>query len=361
MATTRKKKGIRIFGIASRMLMLVAAGLLAVSYLSVLVNPEQAWFLTIFGLMFVPFFLLNLFLLVWAAVRRSKAILIPLVALLPSIYFLGGLVQFKDMSPALSDPGISMMSYNVGRFSPNRRRGIATRTACLDSVAAYIMSQNMDVVCLQEFYVPYPETVKHDIEEHFKGYTPIYYMYSGERGMYGNVILSRLPVTGKGAVKFDESSNLAVYADIRMGDSVKRIYNCHLESYSLSITGIVKAMRRDYQTAIHDTGLKMRASILKRPAQVGKVLSGIEASPVESIVCGDLNDSPVSYTCYHLQRGRYDSFRKAGVGMGATYSMLWPFLRIDYIFYPKDMQATGHKTRRVHYSDHYPITTNLHI
>lgn len=360
MAATRKK-GLRLFGIASRILMLIAAGLLAVCYISVLVNPEKAWFLTIFGLSFVPLALLNLFLLVWAAVRRSRSIVIPFIALLPSLIFLGGLVQFGDRSVQTVDGGIRMMSYNVGRFSPNRRRHIESRSDCLDSVASYIMGLDMDIICLQEFYVPYPETVRHSIQEHFKGYTPVYYMYSGKRGMYGNVILSRLPVTGKGAVEFDESSNLAVYADVRMGTSVKRIYNCHLESYSLSLTNLVKSLRRDYQTAIHDTGLKMRASILRRPSQVGKVLSGIEASPVESIVCGDLNDSPVSYTYYHLQRGRCDSFRKAGKGMGATYSVLWPLLRIDYIFYPKDMQATDHRTVRVHYSDHYPIMTNLHI
>ena len=356
-----RRRSPRIFGIASRFLLLIAAGLLAMSYLSVLVNPVKAWFLTIFGLLFVPFFLLNLFLLVWALVRRSRAFAIPLIALLPSLWFLGGFVRFGGDETETDDGGIGMMSYNVGRFSPQPRRGIPTRSACLDSVASYIMSGDMDIICLQEFYVPYPETVKQEIERHFHGYEPVYYMYSSEMGMYGNVILSRLPVMGKGAVEFDESSNLAIYADILTSEGIRRIYNCHLESYSLSFTALVKSLRRDYHSAIQETGRKMRASITRRPAQVARVLEDIARSPVPSMVCGDLNDSPVSYTYYHLQRGRRDSFRDAGRGMGASYSILWPLLRIDYIFYPGDMRASEHRTVRKHWSDHYPIITRIHF
>ena len=38
----RKKKGNRIFGITSRVLMLIVAGLLVLSYASMLVNPARA-------------------------------------------------------------------------------------------------------------------------------------------------------------------------------------------------------------------------------------------------------------------------------------------------------------------------------
>ena len=44
MANKRKKKGgVRIFGITSRVLMLIVAGLLVLSYGSMLVNPAKAW------------------------------------------------------------------------------------------------------------------------------------------------------------------------------------------------------------------------------------------------------------------------------------------------------------------------------
>jgi len=349
----------RFFGISARFLMLIAAGLLVVSYLSVLVNPERLWFLTVFGILFVPLFLLNFFLFLWSIARRSKAIMIPLVALLPSLVFMGSLFQLKDKGIEPSEDGIRVMTYNVGRFSPNKRRGIATRSDCLDSVAVYLSNKDADIICLQEFYVPFPEDAAREIKEHFPGYTPVYYLYSSKKGMYGNVILSRLPVSGKGAVKFDGSSNLAVYADVKVGDAVRRIYNCHLESYNISLTAIAKAIRRNYKAVVAETGNKMKSSIARRPNQVNQIMTDIENSPLESFVCGDLNDSPVSYTYYRLHHGRHDSFRAAGKGCGATYSLLWPLLRIDYVFYPKSMEASSHVTEKVHYSDHYPVIVKL--
>ena len=50
---------------------LVLAGLLLLSYLSVLVNPAKAWFFTILGLLFVPLFILTALFFIWALTRRS--------------------------------------------------------------------------------------------------------------------------------------------------------------------------------------------------------------------------------------------------------------------------------------------------
>ena len=60
-----------IGGITNRVLMLIAAALLVLSYASAFVNPAKAWYMMLPGLFFFPLALLNLFLLVWAVVRRS--------------------------------------------------------------------------------------------------------------------------------------------------------------------------------------------------------------------------------------------------------------------------------------------------
>ena len=80
-----------------------------------------------------------------------------------------------------------------------------------------------------------------------------------------------------------------------------------------------------------------------------------------SIVTGDFNDTPMSYTYQQLQRGNKDSFIEAGKGMGGTYSGLWPFIRIDYVLLPEKCDALYHKVERKRYSDHYPIVTRLKI
>ena len=85
----KKKKNNRFFGITSRVLMLIVAGLLVVSYGTVFINPAKAWGLSLLGLMFVPLSIMNMILLLWALKRLSRSFVIPLLALLPSFFFIG--------------------------------------------------------------------------------------------------------------------------------------------------------------------------------------------------------------------------------------------------------------------------------
>ena len=85
------------------------------------------------------------------------------------------------------------------------------------------------------------------------------------------------------------------------------------------------------------------------------LLRDIDAAPVRSVVLGDFNDNPLSYTYFRLLRGRKDSFVQAGKGFGATYRALWPLLRIDYILYPQDLEAVTYRMPKARFSDHYPI------
>ena len=173
-------------------------------------------------------------------------------------------------------------------------------------------------------------------------------MLTGENGHFGNVTLSRRPALEKGKIDFEKSTNLALWTDMRLDSSTVRIYNCHFESYNISLPNLVK---KD----VEETEQKMRRSITERPKQVAEVLRGVDNAPVRSIVLGDFNDNPLSYTYYRLLRGRHDTFVKAGKGFGATYRSLWPLLRIDYILYPKDLEAVSYTVPHVKYSDHYPI------
>lgn len=73
-----KKKGNRrqrnlFVGISAGVLMLVAAGLLMLSYISTVANPAKVWFFSIFGLLFFPIAILNIVLLIWAAVQIGRA------------------------------------------------------------------------------------------------------------------------------------------------------------------------------------------------------------------------------------------------------------------------------------------------
>ena len=332
--------------------MSIVAALLIVSYASIVINPAKLWLLSLSGLLFVPLALANLLLLLWALKRRSRSALIPLLALAPGFFFLGRYVQFSsddDYVPA--DPTLKIVSYNVGRFAQ----------ADKDAVFDFIAEQDADIVCLQEFYLKDLNKLKPYLSKKMKGYKSEYYMFPTKNGAFGNLTLSRIPVTGKGKVKFEGSANMAIYTEHKVGERRFRVYNCHFESYNISYTGIIKALFNADKDIFAETGTKMKKSILRRPKQVNQVFADIESCPIESFVCGDFNDNPMSYTYYRMTRGRKDAFREAGKGFGATYARLWPMLRIDYVMIPERFDALTYDIPKVEYSDHYPVVTTVEL
>ena len=329
---------------------LIVAGPLLLSYLSVVVNPAKAWFFTLFGLLFVPLVFLTLFFFFWALVRRSRMTGFLLVLLLPAFFLIGRYYQFKGPEPE-QEPTLKVVSYNVGLFAHGKG---GNRMALADSVAAFLRRCDADVICLQEFYLPNSEGLEGWFRHHFPGYRADYYVLTGEKGHAGNVTLSRRPVLYKGKLDFDKSTNLAIHTDIQLDSTVLRFYNCHFESYNISVSGLVKSLGRK-NDVVEDTGRKMRRSITQRPKQVDEVMQDVDNCPVRSVVLGDFNDNPLSYTVYRLSRGRRDTFVRAGKGFGATYRSLWPLLRIDYILYPRDLEAVSYEVPKVKYSDHYPV------
>lgn len=360
----KKKKNNRFFGITSRVLMLIVAGLLVVSYGTVFINPAKAWGLSLLGLMFVPLSIMNMILLLWALKRLSRSFVIPLLALLPSFFFIGRYVQTssEDITPS-GDPTMKIMTYNVGRFAlHDEASGVQNRSQCADSIFAFIRAQKPDIVCLQEFRISDVNKVRSYLSRQMKDYKADFYLFPSANGSaFGNVTLSRIPVVGKGKIKFEESANLAIYTDYRIHDRSFRVYNCHFESYNISFPGIIRGVLRADKAVMSETGIKMKRSIIRRPKQVDMVFSDIERCPVESFVCGDFNDNPVSYSYYRMTKGRKDSFREAGEGFGATFARLWPLLRIDYLLLPDRFNAIEHHTPRIKFSDHYPVITTVEL
>lgn len=351
MAEVKKKHGLfsRItFGTAS----LILSGLLALSYVSILVNPAKAWYFTIFGLLFIPLVVLTLGFFVWAFFRRSRMTGLLLVMLLPAVFLVGKYYQYKAPEPA-REATLKIVSYNVGLFAHGNMGD--KRLVLADSIAAYLRRTDADIICLQEFYLPNTLNMDAWFRDRFPGYKAEYYVLTGEKGHAGNVTLSRRPVLSRGKIDFEKSTNLALHTDIQLDSTVLRFYNCHFESYNISLSGLVKSIGHRDENVVEDTGHKMRRSITQRPKQVEEVIKDIDACPVRSAVLGDFNDNPLSYTVHRLLRGRRDAFVQAGKGFGATFRTFWPLLRIDYILCPRDLQAVTYEVPKVKYSDHYPV------
>lgn len=358
MPLSKKNKKCTILGGLLKILMLLAAGLLLISYVSMFFNPSGAWLLTVLGLLCPPLVLLNIVFLIWSLLKRISLFWFPLAALLPSVFIFG--LYFQLPNKEENNGNVKIISYNVGRFSMfSQKDGIKSLEQCTDSVMAFLLKQNADIICLQEFAMRDAKEVKGYLEKRFKGYDVEYYVYPHNKGCYGNVTLSRFPLKNKGKLDFEKSSNLAIYCDYNINGTDLRVYNCHFQSYNISFSRLSKTFGSGQ--ALKDTEEKVKRSIARRPDQVEMVIKDIEACPLESIVVGDFNDNPTSYTYYRLCKGRKDTFVEAGKWLAPTCSYLWPFLRIDYILYPEKYKATKHFINKLRYSDHFPVLAELKI
>ena len=354
MGVTRKRTiGSTLFSL----LALVLAAALLLSYLALFFNPTDFRLPMFFGLYFIPILLLNLLVLLIALLKYRRALLIPVIALIPTLFLADRFVKFGREEQTVSGKPVKVLTYNVGRYSAGGRR--VTANESVSNIRRLLAEQDADIVCLQEFAVPdttamstylpeYPYRAKH--------------LFKGNR-YFGNLTLSRYPIRHVESLTFPDSRNLSLVTDIDIAGQSVRVYNCHLESYSISFTALVKRLFRkshftDEMAQVHG---KMREATRRRSAQVDALLSSEAASPYPNLVCGDFNDTPISYTYHRLIQTKKDSFAEAGTGFGATYSVLWPMLRVDYILLPQDYVADRHETLRVPWSDHYPVTTLIYL
>ena len=230
-----KQKG--FIGIVSRGLMILAGGLLLLSCLSVFVDPSKAWWMAVLGVFYFPLVLLNGGLLVWAVIRWSKAAWIPLIPLLCALPLFGRVMQFSSGADDPTGKEVRIVSWNVGHFAQAGNRKIPDAAACVDSVARFLRTCQADIICLQEVYTQDARSIRRELEARFPGYHFEYYMNLAPAGSYGNVTLSRQPILNKGKLDFPHSANLAIWTDHEIRGRRVRVYNCHLESYSLKWNG----------------------------------------------------------------------------------------------------------------------------
>ncbi len=369
---TAKRRTPFIFSLTFRVILVIAAAAMLLSYLSVYINPVKSSIPLFFGLYFIPIAAINILLFIVALINKSKSAWIPILVLLPALLYAEAFFKVGGSKEAEKE-GIrfKIESYNVGMFSsgstainksgkPIRER----RKECRDAVMRHIRNNSPQVVCLQEVYVESRKQIDTLLQKEYKyRYYDIFKLRNGH--YFGNLTLSKYPIINKGKISFQQSTNLSIYTDIEHYGKTLRIYNNHLESYNISFTGIIKNLSRNKHTTdeikneIIEVHEKMRGTFIKRSEQVDKILGTINESDYPAIICGDFNDTPMSYTYHLLSKGRKDSFKEAGSWFAGTYIPVWPLLRIDYILFPEECEGVKHITHKTKLSDHYPVSAEI--
>ena len=99
-----------------------------------------------------------------------------------------------------------------------------------------------------------------------------------------------------------------------------------------------------------------------RTEQVLKVKNYLSELNVDgTIICGDFNDTPISYVYAQMKNGMEDAYANTGFGPGITYHKDFFWFRIDNIMHSPNLKAYRAKVDKVAYTDHYPMTTFLEL
>ena len=338
------------------------------SLLSQYLSPGIAWPLAFLGLLFPLLILVQVFFLIVFLLMKRKVVVLPLLVILASWPQINHTFQLiPNRSAGMAETGgIRVMTYNVRLFDLYHWSGNDNAAA---DIISLIRENDPDILCLQEMLIqekgPFSlEGLMGQLKQmpysHFD-----FYDVSAKR-RHGLAIFSKYPILGSGSEHFSGSRNMMVYADLAIGNHKVRVFNNHLESthfernefelIDMRGAGETRITREKVNVIID----RMKQAYRRRATQADLLNRKINDSPYPVIVCGDFNDTPVSYTAYQVRRGLQDAFRSGGRGMGVTFPGMIIPLRIDYILHDKAFRSGSFKTGRADFSDHRPVCCTIY-
>jgi endonuclease/exonuclease/phosphatase (EEP) superfamily protein YafD len=347
---------------------LALAGLLAMamSVLCSYVDPTKFVWLTFFGLMFwaILFFNLVVFallLLLWS--RKVWISVIALLVALPGIY--------KSFSTGVSQNGgeLRVMSYNVLQFKDQYDEEKRRESVAYDMVNM-IKEYQPDVLCLQEFSPFRSKISRKDCIVQYGEMMGLPYTYWHEKAHFGgNVIFSKYPLYAlEEDIPFAKENEYGAVARVDAGPKgVFYVVNCHLTSFQLTRDELtVFSERNNNKEQMEEYGKSIVSKLVnaykKRSQEVNEMLAHIPHDGRPILLCGDFNDTPLSYTYQQIHgAGFIDGFVKAGHGIGRTYAGKLPLLRIDYIWANEQIQPMSFKRIKYKGSDHFPVMLDFNV
>jgi endonuclease/exonuclease/phosphatase family metal-dependent hydrolase len=336
--------------------------------LSPMINPASWWIHGFLPLM-TPYLIIILlfFLLFWLISRPAWAL----------ISFLPLCIGYKQIPVAFAWSGDSIrtkfkannslriVDWNVQNFngiSKNKKSALPIRV----EVANCILTHHPDIICLQEFNTTASEN---NLALFTK--THPYYFFSADYNRGGNnyksgsIIFSTYPIVATGKIDFPAAESL-IYADILKGADTIRIYTTHLQSFKFKkqdYQNIERIKEQDNESLSASKGIirKMKAAYQKRGVQADIVRSALDTCFYPSLICGDFNDVPNSYTYFKIRGNRRDAFLERGFGVGRTFISIAPTLRIDYILPDKSFEVKQFELVDEFLSDHIMLLSDLRL
>ena len=322
-------------------MLVVSLGVIVLFLMTIIVptmHPERSQELSTLGLI-APFTYTAVLLLMlywiarWRPIMSAVMILMTIIGLFSVSSFYKIELRRSYGEPAAERGEIKIMTYNARSFIDDNG---AKR---LDSVAQIIRSINPDIVCFQEMGF----SALADSLMQVAKLSPM--PHSLSRSNLSPAIYSRYPIIK--AQRIDTLKNF-VWADIALREDTIRVFNNHLHSTAIRKEDGAYLENRQYledenpQQEVMSMISRLTENNIVRASQVDTLVKMVAASPYPTIVCGDFNDTPVSYTIHKLTRDLTDVFREVGRGFSHTYRGFFDMLRIDYILCSKNFEVLSY-------------------
>jgi len=318
----------------------------------------RGWLLPVLGLVAPATYVATICLMLYWIVRWRW--LWAAVMIVPSaigLFYLGLFLKPEFRKDYGAEPEgrdvIKLMTYNVRQFfGPD---GESSR----DSLLEWVRRENPDILCMQEFSPSTGGGTREEVDSLLAGYNS-----TGEEPLSAMVIYSRFRIL-RWSRTSDTASIRSIWADLLVGGDTLRLYNNHLHSTQIT-SADDEFLSRDNFLADTAREEKMRSIVrrfrdncIARAVQADTIALAMAASPYDRVVCGDFNDTPMSYVYHTMAEGLRDAFREAGRGYSFTYLGFSNALRIDFALFSPRYEVLSYRVPEVDYSDHRPVVVKF--
>lgn len=342
----------KIVFIISLCAMLGMLGAYSASY----INPNTFVIPSLLGLAYPYVLITNIILLLYWVVRWKKMAWFPLAVILLGIPTFMTYYGTNSNNDEKKGQDISILSYNIRYFDIYKW---SNQDNIQERLYDYLNQFKGDVICLQEFSnndnVLNRQTVIKKLSTYKYNYI--------DKDM---AIFSRIPILGSGKIKFDKGhTSSCIYTDVSIAGKTVRLYSVHLESYKMGprerqfMKELAEGSGKDFPGGVKSIISRLVNANKNRAKQAEQISAHLQDSPHPVILCGDFNDTPLSYTYRKIKGDLKDGFIEKGRGLGNTYIGEFPSFRIDYILHSPTFETISYSRGSMNLSDHYPVMVKL--
>ena len=354
----------------ARILLLVGTLLVSGAYLlgaySGYISPVR-WIIPAFLGLFFPALLVAqigvtiFWLLAWDKRRLLLVAAVWLISLPQLLVYFP--ISRAEKSLGTEEESLRILSYNVCAFGFKPH----TKTSP-NATLQYIKSSGADIVCIQEAMLnqnPWAGVVSKTLRSYLDEDYPYINVIRVNRGGSTLALLSKYPIKEAKEIPLPSWVNGAVAYKVDIRGKETLVINVHLESFRLR-----RVDGEDYLRLAKDgDAIRLKDALrakLSPTFRSHNIQANIIHDLIQSygsgrvIVCGDFNDTPLSYARYKIGEGLEDAFVSKGNGLGITFHTRPFFVRIDHILFGPAFRALRCEVdKTASESDHYPIEAVL--